>query len=194
MLSIVANFDQPLHQLDVKNAFLNGNLKEAYMEIPLGLETQGNQNTSLQPQEVIYGLKQSPQAWLDKLTEESKKIGYCQRQANHTLFAKTFPESEVAIIIVYVDDIILIGDYEEVCNLKILLAKGFKTKDLGHLKHFLRMEIAQSRKGISISQCMSQTYLKKFVCSGISQPILPWTIQLNWAKWKAVLCGQRKIP
>ena len=55
------------------------------------------------------------------------KNGYFQCQADHTLFTKHSHEGKIAIIIVYVDDIILTGDYEEeVCNLKILLAKEFE--------------------------------------------------------------------
>lgn len=56
------------------------------------------------------------------------------------------------MLIVYVDDIVLIGDStEEMDNLKGLLAKEFKIKDLEHLKYFLGIEVAQTRKGISVS-------------------------------------------
>jgi hypothetical protein len=69
------------------------------------------------------------------------------------LFVKTSPEKEIAILIVYVDDIILSGDYkEELVRLKKLLAKEFEIKDLGYLKYFLGMEVARSRKGIYVSQ------------------------------------------
>jgi len=71
---------------------------------------------------------------------------------SHTLFVKTSPEKEIAILIVYVDDFILTGDYEEeLVRLKKLLAKEFEIKDLGYLKYFLGMEVARSRKGIYVS-------------------------------------------
>ena len=101
----------------------------------------------------LYGLKQSPRAWFERFTKVVMKNRYFQCQADHTLFTKHCHEGKIAIIIVYVDDIILTGDYEEeVCNLKILLAKEFEIKDLGYLKYFLGMEIARSRKGIVVSQ------------------------------------------
>ncbi|RVW54645.1 Retrovirus-related Pol polyprotein from transposon RE1 [Vitis vinifera] len=60
---------------------------------------------------------------------------------------------KLAVLIVYVDDIILTGDYEEeICTIKSFLAAEFEIKDLGNLKYFLGMEIARSRKGISVSQ------------------------------------------
>ena len=69
------------------------------------------------------------------------------------MFIKHSTKGKLAILIVYVDDIILIGDYEdELIKLKTLLAKEFETKDLGSLKYFLGMEVARSRKGISVSQ------------------------------------------
>ncbi|RVW74059.1 Retrovirus-related Pol polyprotein from transposon TNT 1-94 [Vitis vinifera] len=130
LLSLAANLDWSLHQLDVKNAFLNGDLEEeVYMDIPAGLETTSNFN------KVVKG------------------YGFVQCQSDHTLFVKHFPEGKLAIIIVYVDDIILTGDHEEKIDLlKKLLTKEFEIKDLGTLKYFLGMEIARSKKAIAVSQ------------------------------------------
>ncbi|KAL6328004.1 hypothetical protein AAG906_031348 [Vitis piasezkii] len=78
--------------------------------------------------------------------------GFVQCQSDHTLFVKHF-RRKLAIIIVYVDDIILTGDHEEKIDLlKKLLTKEFEIKDLGNLKYFLGMEIARSKKGIAVSQ------------------------------------------
>ena len=69
------------------------------------------------------------------------------------MFVKFSPEKKVAILIVYIDDIILTGNYEdELTRMKKSLAREFEIKDLGPLKYFLGMEVAQSRKGIFISQ------------------------------------------
>jgi len=154
LLSLAANQDWPLHQLDIKNAFLNGDLEqEVYMEIPPGLETSSNVNRVCKLKKSLYGLKQSPRAWFDRFTKTVAQYGYSQCQTNHTLFVKTSPEKEIAILIVYVDDIILTGDYkEELVRLKKLLAKEFEIKDLGYLKYFLGMEVERSRKDIYVSQ------------------------------------------
>ncbi|RVW60823.1 Retrovirus-related Pol polyprotein from transposon TNT 1-94 [Vitis vinifera] len=149
-----SNLDWSLHQLDVKNAFLNGDLEEeVYMDIPAGLETTSNFNKVCRLRKSLYGLKQSPRAWFEWFTKVVKGYGFVQCQSDHTLFVKHFPEGKLAIIIVYVDDIILTGDHEEKIDLlKKLLTKEFEIKDLGNLKYFLRMEIARSKKGIAVSQ------------------------------------------
>ncbi|RVW12206.1 Retrovirus-related Pol polyprotein from transposon TNT 1-94 [Vitis vinifera] len=154
LLSLAANLDWSLHQLDVKNAFLNGDLEEeVYMDIPAGLETTSNFNKVCRLRKSLYGLKQSPRAWFEQFTKVVKGYGFVQCQSDHTLFVKHFPERKLAIIIIYVDDIILIGDHEEKIDLlKKLLTKEFEIKDLGNLKYFLGMEIARSKKGIAVSQ------------------------------------------
>ncbi|RVW24010.1 Retrovirus-related Pol polyprotein from transposon RE2 [Vitis vinifera] len=154
LLSLAANLDWSLHQLDVKNAFLNGDLEEeVYMDIPAGLETTSNFNKVCRLRKSLYGLKQSPRAWFERFTKVVKGYGLVQCQSDHTLFVKHFPEGKLAIIIVYVDDIILTGDHEEKIDLlKKLLTKEFEIKDLGNLKYFLGMEIARSKKGIAVSQ------------------------------------------
>lgn len=154
LLSLAANLDWSLHQLDVKNAFLNGDLEEeVYMDIPAGLETTSNFNKVCRLRKSLYGLKQSPRAWFEWFTKVVKGYRFVQCQSDHTLFVKHFPEGKLAIIIVYVDDIILTGDHEEKIDLlKKLLTKEFEIKDLGNLKYFLGMEIARSKKGIAVSQ------------------------------------------
>ncbi|RVW26375.1 Retrovirus-related Pol polyprotein from transposon TNT 1-94 [Vitis vinifera] len=153
LLSLAANLDWSLHQLDVKNAFLNGDLEEeVYMDIPAGLETTSNFNKVYRLRKSLYGLKQSPRAWFERFTKVVKGYGSVQCQSDHTLFVKHFPEGKLAIIIVYVDDIILTGDHEEKIDLlKKLLTKEFEIKDLGNLKYFLGMEIARSKKYSSLT-------------------------------------------
>ncbi|CAH9126355.1 unnamed protein product [Cuscuta epithymum] len=152
LLSLAANLDWPLQQLDVKNAFLNGKLEEVYMNPPPGFENKfGSRVCKLERS--LYGLKQSPRAWFDRFTQFVKKQGYKQAQADHTLFIKCSSKGEIAILIVYVDDIIITGDFhEETQSLKKKLAAEFEVKDLGDLKYFLGMEIARSKEGIIVSQ------------------------------------------
>ncbi|CAH9082663.1 unnamed protein product [Cuscuta europaea] len=153
LLSLAANLDWPLQQLDVKNAFLNGKLEEeVYMSPPPGFEEQyGSKVCKLE--KALYGLKQSPRAWFERFTQFIKKQGFKQAQADHTLFMKFSIKGEIAVLIVYVDDIILTGNYcKEIEDLKKKLAQEFEIKDLGELKYFLGMEIARSQKGIVVSQ------------------------------------------
>ena len=76
-----------------------------------------------------------------------------QSQADHTLFYRHSKEGKFSILIVYVDDIILIGDYHvKQVRLKRVLASDFEIKDLGGLKYFLGMEFSISKRGIFVSQ------------------------------------------
>ncbi|KZV29502.1 Cysteine-rich RLK (receptor-like protein kinase) 8 [Dorcoceras hygrometricum] len=153
LLSIAANLEWPLHQLDVKNAFLNGELEEeVYMDAPPGFEDQCRGKVC-RLRKSLYGLKQSPRAWFEKFSKSVKHQGYTQGQSDHTMFVKWSETGRVAVLIVYVDDIILSGnDEEEICRLKKCLASEFEVKELGPLRYFLGMEVARSKKGIYVSQ------------------------------------------
>eukprot|EP00261_Vitis_vinifera_P038895 XP_019080138.1 PREDICTED: uncharacterized protein LOC109123774 [Vitis vinifera] len=101
----------------------------------------------------LYGLKQSPRAWFDRFAKVIKNPGYQQGQSDHTMLFKQSNDGRMTILIVYVDNIILIGDDTgEVERLKKVLATEFEVKDLGQMRYFQGMEVARSRKGISISQ------------------------------------------
>ncbi|RVW67796.1 Retrovirus-related Pol polyprotein from transposon RE1 [Vitis vinifera] len=132
LLSLAVNQDWCLQQLDIKNAFLNGDLEEeVYMEIPPGFEESMAKNQVCKLQKSCTALKQSPRAWLID-SQSSLKLGYKQGQAYHTLFVKKSHVGKMVILIVYVDDIILSGnDMEELQNLKKYLSEEFEVKDLG---------------------------------------------------------------
>ena len=119
--------------------------EEVYLEIPLDFHTPATTNKVCKLEKSLYDLKQSPCAWFNRFTKVVKWYGYIRCQANHTLFVKRSQGGESTILIVYVDDIILTGDFaEEMSKLKRLLAKEFEIKDLGNLKYFLGMEVAWS--------------------------------------------------
>ena len=76
-----------------------------------------------------------------------KRYGYGQSQTDHTMFYKHNREGKVAILIVYVDNIVLIGDdNEELERLKKRLATEFEIKDLGILKYFLEWSFLDPKK------------------------------------------------
>ena len=75
LLSITANLDWPLHQFDVKNAFLHGDLEEeVYMDIPSGFETSSKAKGVCKLQKALYSLKQSPRAWFDRFSSTLIKL------------------------------------------------------------------------------------------------------------------------
>ncbi|KAL4562118.1 hypothetical protein LXL04_034312 [Taraxacum kok-saghyz] len=154
LLSLAANLDWSIHQLDIKNAFLNGKLEEeVYMCQPPGFEEQSGSNPVCRLNKSLYGLKQSPRAWFERFSGVIKKSGFTQGQADHTMFFKHSKLGKITILIVYVDDIIVTGDDEqEIKEVKNIMSKEFQVKDLGAPKYFLGMEFARSSKGISVSQ------------------------------------------
>uniref|UniRef100_A0A8R7UCU5 Reverse transcriptase Ty1/copia-type domain-containing protein n=1 Tax=Triticum urartu TaxID=4572 RepID=A0A8R7UCU5_TRIUA len=153
LISCATNFGWPLHQLDVKNAFLHGDLhEEVYMEIPPGFSTPRTAGKVCRLRKSLYGLKQSPRAWFDRFRHAVCHMGYKQCNGDHTVFYR-HAERRITILAVYVDDIIITGDDDiEILRLKKNLSKEFEVKDLGHLRYFLGIEIARSPKGIVLSQ------------------------------------------
>jgi hypothetical protein len=153
LISCAVNFGWPLHQMDVKNAFLHGDLQEeVYMEIPPGFANNQTIGKVCKLKKSLYGLKQSPRAWFDRFRRAVCTMGYTQCNGDHTVFYKhrgTF----ITIMAVYVDDIVITGDdEEEIKCLKENLGRAFEVKDLGPLRYFLGIEFARSPKGIVISQ------------------------------------------
>jgi len=152
LLSIAKNLDWPLHQFDVKNAFLHGDLEEeVYMDIPPGYNSN-TPGTVCRLQRALYGLKQSPRAWFGRFSVAMRKYGFQQSNSDHTLFLKR-QRGKVTVLIIYVDDMIITGDdEEEIKRLQKQLSGEFEMKDLGGLKYFLGIEVARSKRGIFLSQ------------------------------------------
>ncbi|GAU22921.1 hypothetical protein TSUD_326940 [Trifolium subterraneum] len=141
-----------LHQMDVNNAFLHGELQEdVYMAIPQGVKvSKPNQVCKLLKS--LYGLKQASRKWYERLTGLLVQQSYSQSSSDHSLFTLQHGHHFTALL-VYVDDIILAGNtLEEINRIKQVMDAEFKIKDLGKLKYFLGIEVAHSSQGISICQ------------------------------------------
>ena len=89
LISCAANFGWPLHQLDVKNAFLHGDLQEeVYMKIPSGFGNEQTLGKVCKLKKSLYGLKQSQQAWFDRFIQAVCDMRYSQCNGDHTVFYK----------------------------------------------------------------------------------------------------------
>lgn len=123
----------------------------------------------------LYGLKQAPRAWYGKIAEFLVKNGYAMAPADSSLFVKN-RDGRLAIVLVYVDDLIITGDNtEEIQLIRENLATRFKMKELGKLKHFLGLEIEESKEGFFLGQQKyARDLLKRFgmlECKPISTPM-----------------------
>jgi Reverse transcriptase (RNA-dependent DNA polymerase)/Integrase core domain/gag-polypeptide of LTR copia-type/GAG-pre-integrase domain len=153
LLSVVVNCDWPLFQMDVKNAFLQGELEEeVYMDLPQGLTMFDKKDVVCRLKKAIYGLKQSPRAWYGKLSTFLIKIGFKRSESDASMFTQK-TSNGIVVILIYVDDLVITGDnLNGIESLKLQLKREFDIKDLGNLKYFLGIEIARSGKGLFLSQ------------------------------------------
>jgi hypothetical protein len=153
LLSVAVNKAWPLYQLDVKNAFLHGDLEEeVYMKLPPGHPQAGDSNLVCRLHKSLYGLKQSPRAWYSKLSSVLEANGFKRSNADSSMFVRSGSSGKI-VVLVYVDDIIVTGDNgDEINTLKRSLQCQFAIKDLGVLKYFLGIEVARSHKGLFLNQ------------------------------------------
>ncbi|KAM0043325.1 putative RNA-directed DNA polymerase [Helianthus debilis subsp. tardiflorus] len=109
LLTIAVKQGWHIHQLDVNNAFLHGDLHEdVYMKIPQGF-AKPNDNRVCKLQKSLYGLKQASRNWYQKFTSSLLEKGFKQTGADHSLFV--FKEKDVFIAtLIYVDDVIIVGN------------------------------------------------------------------------------------
>ncbi|KAE8665560.1 PLAC8 family protein [Hibiscus syriacus] len=154
LLALAANKDWNLWQMDVNNVFLHGEIdREIYMTQPMGFQSQDHPEYVCKLRKSLYGLKQAPRAWYGKIVEFLTKSGYSVTPVDSSLFVKD-NEGKLAIILVYVDDLIITGDDEaEILQTKENLSVRFQVKELGQLKHFLGLESTSTPMESNIKMC-----------------------------------------
>jgi len=140
--------------------FLHADLdEEVYMLIPKGISNPNNKVCRLKKS--LYGLKQASRQWFSKLKETLMSFGYTQSKNDYSLFLNK-TSTNITIIAVYVDDILLTGsDYKEIQHIKSCLNAKFGIKDLGKLHYFLGLEISQTQAGVLLSQQKFTTELRR---------------------------------
>jgi len=130
-----------LHQIDVKNAFLYGDLQEMHIEQPLGYVDQTHPDLVCRLKKVLYGLKQAPKAWLNKIGRCFVISGFQTSNADFSLYVKK-TDCGIVVIVIYVDDLIITGDNDaNISDLKKLLKQKIEMKDLRELHYFFDIEV-----------------------------------------------------
>ena len=147
--------------MDVKIAFLNGNLTEdVYMMQPEGFVDPTNAGKICKLRKSIYGLKQASRSWNIRFDEVVKGFGFIKNEEEACVYKKA-SGSSVAFLILYVDDILLIGnDIPMLDSIKTSLKNSFSMKDLGEAAYILGIKIYRDRlkKLIGLNQ---DTYIDK---------------------------------
>ena len=152
VLSLAAVKGWVLHQMDVNNAFLHGDLVEdVYMSLPPGFHSKG-EGLVCKLNKSLYGLKQASRQWFAKFSSTILQMGFMQSKSDYSMFIHSQGTS-FTVLLVYVDDILLTGnDANCVTALKKFLDDQFGLKDLGTLRYFLGLEVARTDAGISLTQ------------------------------------------
>ena len=151
-IAVAATKGWDLHQMDVHNAFLHGDLdEEVYMTLPPGYRASYH-NQVCRLRKSLHGLKQAPRQWFAKLSSKLMDYGFIRSYADYSLFTY-HKEGKYMALLVYVDDIILMGNDANTCReFKEYLNHCFHIKDLGSLKYFLGLEVARNSRGIFLTQ------------------------------------------
>jgi len=181
LLALAAQSAWDVFQLDVKSAFLHGDLQEEiYVQQPAGFIQKGRETQVYRLQKALYGLKQAPRAWYSKIETYFAKEKFNRCSSEHTLFTKT-SQGNILIVSLYVDDLLFTGNNKYMCEeFKSSMKMEFDMTDLGKMKYFLGIEVVQSNAGIFICQ---RRYAREILArfnmtenNSVRNPIVPGTI------------------
>ncbi|CAN6310868.1 unnamed protein product [Urochloa humidicola] len=153
LLALAAAKDWQIHHMDVKSAFLNGELtEEIYVQQPPGFAVAGEEHKVLRLRKALYGLRQAPRAWNIKLDASLTSLGFTRSPSEHALYIKTTAHGRL-IVGVYVDDLIITGsDQRDIDDFKGEMKTMFRMSDLGLLTYYLGIEVEQGRDAITLKQ------------------------------------------
>lgn len=164
LLALVALYDLELEQLDVKTAFLHGELEEEiYIQQPEGFVVQGKEDHVCCLKKSLYGLKQSPRQWYKRFDSFMLKSGYSRSLHDNCVYFQKFPDGSFIYLLLYVDDMLVAAPNILLINkLKAQLSSEFDMKDLGAAKSILGMEIRRDRQA-SVLRLSQGKYIKKVI-------------------------------
>eukprot|EP00253_Pinus_taeda_P027272 PITA_27272 len=163
--------------MDVKSAFLNGDLQEeVYMTQPPGFKIAGQEQKVCRLAKALYGLKQAPRAWYMKIDQYLTDHGFQRSPSDANPYIK-HTDDDILFVVVYVDDLIITGSSAHLVHgIKQDLCRTFDMTDLGLLHYCLGIEVWQTENHIFLSQ---SKYAKNLVDS--SDPILSGYTDSDWA-------------
>ena len=177
ILALAAQLELDVFQLDVKSAFLNGELEEeVYVKQPQGYEVKGKEDKVYRLQKALYGLKQAPRAWNSKIDGYFCQNGFYRSPNEPSLYVKKEGMNDLLVVCLYVDDLIYMGTSMKMVEVfKRKMMENFEMTDLGLMKYFLGIQVKQSKGKIFISQeKYIEDLLKRFQmneCKPVSTPM-----------------------
>ncbi|CAO2199473.1 unnamed protein product [Urochloa humidicola] len=176
LLALAAAKDWQIHHLDIKSAFLNGDLAETvFVKQAPGFVVKGAEHKVLRLRKALYGLRQAPRAWNAKLDATMMELGFTWCVTEHALYTRRRGKEHL-IVGVYVDDLIVTGARaQDIASFKEEMAARFRMSDLGALSYYLGIEVKQGEDAIKLGQ---RAYAQKLLeragmagCKAVATPI-----------------------
>ncbi|KAM1096787.1 hypothetical protein ACFX19_014531 [Malus domestica] len=145
LIAIVAIYNLNIYQMDVKTAFLNGDLdEEIYMKQLEGFIVHGQEKKICRLVKSLYGLKQTPNQWHHKFDIAMLSNGFKINECDKCVYTKSTQEGYV-IVCLYVDDMLIIGSNHEIIkSTERMLASKFDMKDMGVADVILGIKISRT--------------------------------------------------
>jgi hypothetical protein len=181
IIAIVTKMGWRIHQMDVKTSFLNGFIQEeVYIEQPQGFEVMERDSHVFLLRKALYGLKQAPRACYSRIDAYLLQMGFEKSEADPNLYYIIRGE-DTLILILYVDDLFIIGAELLIVDCNLGHASTFEMTDIGLMHYFLGMEVWQEEGHIFLGQeKYAANILSRFQmedCKPMSTPMVT-----NWKK------------
>ena len=159
LLTVASRRNSIVRHVDVKTAYLNGELQETiFMRQPEGYHS-GNERTVCRLRRSLYGLKQSARVWNKKVDSVFKRMGFLPAKSDPCLYLRKNRNGEFAYILIYVDDMVVVTQSKEEFEAVFDgIQKQFTITNLGDIRHFLGMEVKRSESGFQLNQ---SAYIRK---------------------------------
>ncbi|GJX75189.1 retrovirus-related pol polyprotein from transposon TNT 1-94 [Tanacetum coccineum] len=172
-----ASKNMTIYQMDVKTAFLNGELKEeVYVSQPEGFVDPDHPTHVYRLKKALYGLKQAPRAWYDTLSRFLLDNKFSKGAVDPTLFTRKTGK-HILLVQIYVDDIIFASTDPKACEIfSYEMSSKFQMSMMGQMSFFLGLQVSQNPGGIFINQSkFALEILKKFgmdSCDPVDTPMV----------------------
>ena len=184
LIAIASILNLEIHQMDVKTAFLNGELEEEiYMQQPEGFVSPGNENKVCKLVKSLYGLKQAPKQWHEKFDETMLSNGFKINESDKCKYIR-YTDIRYVIVCLYVDDLLILGNNNAIIkSTKDMLSSRFDMKDLGVADVILGVKIIKTPQGYALSQShYIAKLLERFKQYNITIAKSPVDMNQNWVK------------
>ncbi|GJR66527.1 retrovirus-related pol polyprotein from transposon TNT 1-94 [Tanacetum coccineum] len=161
-----------IYQMDVKTAFLNGDLQEeVFVSQPEGFEDPDNPTHVYRLKKALYGLKQAPRAWYDTLSKFLMANNFFKGAVDPTLFTRKSGK-HILLVQIYVDDIIFASTDHNACNIfSKEMSSKFQMSMMGQMSFFLGLQVSQSPGGIFINQAKYALEILKKYGMDLTDPV-----------------------